>query len=140
ANIVMDLNGVERVDVNALGGADQVTVNDLTGTGVGIVNVSLGAAGAGNTGDGAADTVIVNGTNGNDNINVAGLGAVANVTGLSAAVSIINAEGALDGLFVSTLGGDDGVNAAQLPSGVIQLTVDGGAGNDSIGGSQGADR
>ena len=34
ANITMDTAGVERVDFNALGGADIVTVNDLTGTGV----------------------------------------------------------------------------------------------------------
>ena len=32
-NVVMDMNGVERVDVNALGGADTITVGDLSGTG-----------------------------------------------------------------------------------------------------------
>src|SRR6202040_510459 len=32
ANITMDLNGVENIQVNALGGADTITVNDLTGT------------------------------------------------------------------------------------------------------------
>ena len=40
-NIVMDLNGVERIDLNALGGADTVTVNDLSGTDVTEVNVNL---------------------------------------------------------------------------------------------------
>ena len=30
----MDLNGVEHINFNALGGADTITVNDLTGTGV----------------------------------------------------------------------------------------------------------
>ena len=34
ATITMDTDGVEQVDVNALGGADTVTVNDLTGTDV----------------------------------------------------------------------------------------------------------
>jgi hypothetical protein len=29
-NIVMDLDGVERIDLNALGGADTVKVNDLS--------------------------------------------------------------------------------------------------------------
>ena len=38
-NIVMDCDGVEQVIVRALGGADTVTVNDLTGTQVS--NVSL---------------------------------------------------------------------------------------------------
>ena len=32
ANITMDTNGVEQVNFAALGGADLVTVNDLTGT------------------------------------------------------------------------------------------------------------
>ena len=31
-NIVMDVNNVETLALNALGGADTVTVNDLTGT------------------------------------------------------------------------------------------------------------
>ena len=30
----MDLNGVEHIQFNALGGADNITVNDLTGTAV----------------------------------------------------------------------------------------------------------
>ena len=40
-NVTMDLDGVERVDFNALGGADTVTVNDLTGTDVTQVNLDL---------------------------------------------------------------------------------------------------
>ena len=39
--ITMDTAGVERVDLNALGGADVVTVNDLTETDVNDVNVDL---------------------------------------------------------------------------------------------------
>src|SRR5215207_2761134 len=41
ANIVMDLNDVETLNVNALGGADTVKVNDLSGTDVTGVNVDL---------------------------------------------------------------------------------------------------
>ena len=55
ANITMDLNGVENIQFNALGGADTITVNDLTGTNVSQVNLDLG-----NGSDGAADTVIIN--------------------------------------------------------------------------------
>ena len=62
--------GVETVDFNALGGADTVTVNDLTGTDVSDVNVDLAGTLGGATGDGQTDSVIVNGTNGNDAINV----------------------------------------------------------------------
>src|SRR5262245_59969252 len=47
-NINMDLNSVERIDVEALGGADQLTINELTGTDVRTVDASL--AGPGNTG------------------------------------------------------------------------------------------
>src|SRR3954468_15660276 len=55
AAITMDVNKVERLDLRALGGADTVTVNDLTGTGLTSVNPDLGVVGGG--GDGQADTV-----------------------------------------------------------------------------------
>ena len=42
-NIAMDLNSVEHIQLNTLGGADNVTVNDLTGTGVTQVAIDLGA-------------------------------------------------------------------------------------------------
>ena len=70
----MDLNDVEKIDLNALGGADTVTVNDLTGTDVTEVNVNLAGTIGGTAGDAQADTVIVNGTNGNDIIDVFGAG------------------------------------------------------------------
>src|SRR5215216_937201 len=71
AGITMDLNGVEKIAFNALGGADTITVNDLSGTGVTQVDVNLAANGAG---DGAADTVVVDGTNGANTIEVLGSG------------------------------------------------------------------
>ncbi|HZL90601.1 MAG TPA: calcium-binding protein, partial [Pirellulaceae bacterium] len=39
--VTMDTSGVENVDVNALGGADVITVNDLTGTDVTQLNLDL---------------------------------------------------------------------------------------------------
>ena len=63
----MDTNGVEQVDLNALGGADTVVANDLTGTDVTKVN-----ARPRRDGDGQPDHVVVNGTNGADAIKVAG--------------------------------------------------------------------
>ena len=65
AAITMDLNGVEQINFAALGGADTITVNDLTGTGVTQVAIDLGCARQ-RRGDGAADNVTVNGTGGND--------------------------------------------------------------------------
>ncbi|HKF69381.1 MAG TPA: calcium-binding protein, partial [Vicinamibacterales bacterium] len=137
ANITMDLDGVETVNFKALGGADRVTVDDLSGTDVTQVNVDL--AGSGGGGDGAADTVVVNGTNGDDAIDIAGAGSSYSVVGLQATVNVTNSEGANDSLVVNALGGNDTISAAGLPAGITQLTVDGGTGNDQITGSAGAD-
>ncbi|MDW6022481.1 calcium-binding protein [Mesorhizobium sp. BAC0120] len=139
ANIVMDLNDVEHVNVNTLGGADRIVVNDLSGTDVRQVNVNLAGMLGGTSGDAQTDTVIVNGTNGGNVINVLGSGTSATVVGLSAQVTIANAEGANDRLVVNGLGGNDSITATTLPAGVVKLTIDGGAGNDTIRGSQGAD-
>ena len=65
----MDLTASRQIDLNALGGADTITVNDLTATDVTAVNLDLG--GLGGTGDSQADSVIVNGTNGDDVVQIA---------------------------------------------------------------------
>src|SRR5438132_352286 len=82
ANITMDVNGVEQVNVAALGGADRLTVNDLAGTSVTQVNIDLAALAGSGTGDGQADAVIVNGTNGADTVQVSGSGSNYTVSGL----------------------------------------------------------
>ena len=138
-SIVMDANDVEVVDLSALGGTDTITVNDLSGTDVVKLDGDLAGTLDGAAGDAQSDTVIVNGTNGDDIIDVVGAGASASVLGLAAQVNIANSEGANDALVINALGGDDGVTATTLPAGVIKLTIDGGAGEDDILGSQGAD-
>jgi Ca2+-binding RTX toxin-like protein len=138
-NIVMDLNDVERIDVNALGGVDAVKVNDMSGTDVKEINVDLAGTIGGTAGDGAADTVTVAGTNGADIIDIFGSGSSVSVLGLAARVNITHAEGANDRLVINAGGGNDGITATTLPAGVIGLTIDGGAGDDNILGSQGAD-
>ena len=138
-NIVMDLDDVERIDLNALAGTDRVTVNDMSGTDLVEMNVNLAGTLGGNAGDGAADVVIVNGTNGDDIISVVGAGTSVSVLGLPTRVNITASEGANDSLVVNALGGDDGVTATALPADVIKLIVDGGAGDDTLLGSQGAD-
>src|SRR5829696_5348398 len=94
--VTMDTNDVETVDFNALGGPDTVTVNDLTGTDVTTVNADL--AGDLGGGDRLTDQVIVNGTKGNDAIEVAGRSNTAGVTGLAARVNVTNADPASDAL------------------------------------------
>jgi Ca2+-binding RTX toxin-like protein len=138
-NIVMDLDDVERIDLNAGGGTDTTIVNDLTGTDLVQLNVSLAGVIGGAAGDAAADTVIVNGTNDNDTVNVSGSGTSVTVAGLPAQVNLTNSEAANDSLVINALGGNDAVTATALPAGVIKLTVDGGAANDNLFGSQGAD-
>jgi Ca2+-binding RTX toxin-like protein len=122
ANITMDTHGVENVDFNALGGADLVTVNDLSGTGVQNVNVDLAGSLGGVTGDGAADRVVVNGTNGNDRVTVSG---AVQVRGLPASVAVLHSEAANDRLEINTLAGSDDVDSSRLTAGAIQLLVNG---------------
>ena len=133
----MDLNSMETIDFNALGGADTITVNDLTGTGVKNVNIDLASPPGSGTGDGQADTIIINATNGDDNIVVSSSGGVITVSGLAATVTITGAEAANDRLVINGLGGDDVITASGLSG--IQLTADGGLGNDVLIGSPGND-
>ena len=123
--VEMDTAGVERVDFNALGGADIVTVNDLTGTDVTDVNVDLASTLGGAAGDSQADRVIVNATNGNDSINVNGDTGGVKTSGLAATVEILHAEAANDRLELNTLDGRDAVDSSGLAAGAIQLFVDG---------------
>ena len=56
----------EAIDFNALGGKDTIRVNDLSGDGPERNQHDLAATIDGTSGDGAADTIIINATNGND--------------------------------------------------------------------------
>jgi Ca2+-binding RTX toxin-like protein len=140
-NATLSVSGVERVNVTPVGGADTITVNDLSGTGVAEVNIDLVALFGG--GDGQVDNVIVNVTNGNDAIRVVqdifATDASTTVLGLSAVVHIVNVEAANDRLTVNALNGDDTVDASGLPADAILLTEDGGNGDDTLIGGNGDD-
>jgi hypothetical protein len=123
ASITMDTDDVEVVDFNALGGADSITVDDLSGTDVTQTNLDLASALGGTAADGAVDNVVVNGTNGDDSIDVTGNGSGADVTGLATAVSVAHAD-PTDVLSVNTLAGTDNVSANGV-AGVLQVLVDG---------------
>ena len=136
--ITMDLNGVERIQLAALGGADTITVNDLTGTGVTQVAIDLAATPGTPGGDGQADTVNVNGTAGNDTISVVNSGGLLMVKGLAEQLTIANVE-ATDTLVVNGLGGNDTIDASSIKAGQVKLTLNGGDGDDVIKGSAGDD-
>ena len=136
-NITMDLNGVESIAVEALGGTDNLVVNDLSGTDVTSVRADLAASVGGD--DGAPDNVIVNGTNGDDVVTVSGAGPTAQVAGLAAAVSVSGASASNDRLTVNGLAGDDVIDASGVSAGSIPLTLDGGDGDDVLIGGAGDD-
>ena len=138
-NVVMDLNGVEHIQLNTLGGADTITVNDLTGTDVTQVAIDLAAPAGSGQGDGQPDTVIVNGTAGDDQIKVVSSGSSVLVNGLSAQMTITGAEPGNDSLVINGLAGNDTIDASRLRAGQIDLTLNGGDGNDTIIGSAGND-
>ena len=131
ANVTMDLNSVERIQFEALGGADNVVVNDLTGTDVKQVAVDLAGILGGSAGDGAADTVTVNGTGGNDQINITTSGTQVTVSGLAAQVTVDHADVG-DHLVINAGAGNDTINASASHAGAIGLILNGGFGSDTF--------
>ena len=133
--VTMDLNSVENIDLAALGGADIIRVHDLTGTGVTQVNIDLGSNGAG---DGVADTVVIDGTAGDDVITFSLRDGALVIDGLAAEIVISNFEAA-DHIQMFGLDGDDIIQALFVPAGGATLTFDGGNGDDVLIGSDGND-
>ncbi len=123
AGITMDTNDIEVVDFNALAGIDVITVNDLTGTDVTKTNLDLASTLGGSAADAADDIVFVNGTNGDDSIDITGNGSGVDVTGLATAVSVKHPDLA-DLLAVDTRTGTDNVTPTGV-AGVLQVRVDG---------------
>jgi Ca2+-binding RTX toxin-like protein len=141
ANITMDLNDVEHIELRALGGVDVINVGDLSATDVTEISIDLAGSTAG-VADGVRDQITAAGRDSADNVTIATVGAETTVTGLSANLSIVNADATdtvTDGLVINTGAGDDTVNATALLTTGVSLNVDAGAGNDQIQGGAGAD-
>src|SRR4051794_19180825 len=124
-NIRMDLDGVENVDVAALGGADTVTVNNLEDTDVRHADVDLAAQGG--SGDRALDDVIVNGTEQADHIDVRAHDGAVRVADLAADTVVTGGE-QTDQLQVNGQGGDDRVAVSDEATALIGVAVDLGTG------------
>ena len=98
-------------------------MNDLSGTDVKKVYVDLAAAIGGTAGDGVADSVTVNATPGDDEIDIRPRNGRAVVEGLAAKVVVANPEAANDTLTVNALGGDDEIHLGAGLSALIPTTV-----------------
>jgi Ca2+-binding RTX toxin-like protein len=139
ASIVLDLIGVERVDCDARGGSDQILVNSLIGTDVQQLNLDLEGVDASNLPDAQPDSIFVFGSDGHDNITIAGSGTTLNITGAGPLIQIRNPDAALDTLSVAGSGGNDSINAQNLNAGLLKVTIEGGPGTDTLTGSRGSD-
>ncbi|PSN15619.1 hypothetical protein C7293_06475 [filamentous cyanobacterium CCT1] len=119
ANVLMDTNDLEQVDFNALGGVDTITINDLTGTDVKQINLNLAAAGS-TAGDGATDTILLNGSGNGDTVKVSGGAGKTTVKGLAAQVDIVGGDGDRDRLVINLLSGLDEITIDDLTGAGLQ--------------------
>jgi hypothetical protein len=120
--VVMDLEDLEEIDPVAGGGPDAVMIDDLSRTPVQLVDVSLGSGAPG--GDGQADRVAVEGTEGDDALVLTGrvvVAGTATLTGLPTKVNVSHAEGAMDTLAIDSRGGADTLDTSAFAPGTIQL-------------------
>ncbi len=122
ANIVMDIDDIETLDLNALGGADNLTVNDLTGTDLISVIADLAASG-GTAGDAAVDVITLNGTPAADVVSLTASSPNVTVTGLPATVRILLPEVANDRVIINGLGGVDTFITGVGVTGLIGVTT-----------------
>ncbi len=136
ASIAMDLNDVERIQLRALGGNDVLTIGDLSGTDLKQIDVDLAGTFGGSAGDATADTILVTGRAGNDNVTIAGNADAYAITGLPATINVSHAD-AQDPLVVYGGAGNDVLNASALAG--IRVVLDGGDGNDTLTGGTGND-
>jgi serralysin len=132
--IVQDINDVEAFTLNSSAGTDANNITVLTGTDETAFTVNLAGTIGGSAGDGAVDTVTVNGSSGANTILLTGTsGTVSTISiaGLEATITVNQSE-ATDALIVNGGEGNDNISAATIVAGMTSLTLDGGGGNDVI--------
>jgi Ca2+-binding RTX toxin-like protein len=135
ASITMDLDDVERIDLTAKGGVDNLAVHDMTGTDLTQVATDLANPAGSGTEDGAADTVTIDGTAGDDVVVTQGATGSMDVEGLATTVSVDGASPTMDRVTIKALDGDDVVDASGVKAGTALVTMDLGNGDDvGIGG------
>ena len=88
--VALDLDDIERIEIKALGGPDEVFVENLSGTDVKQVAIDL--ASLAGVADDAGDQVVISGTAGKDVINFTSAAGIVSIAGLSAQVTIAHAN------------------------------------------------
>ena len=106
SGVVLDLGDVERLDVMPAAGADTMHVADVSGTDLDVVTWELAPVRGTTASDGALDRVTIDGTNGNDAIDVSAAGQEVRVAGLPSTVAI-NRSDAFDTLTIDSKLGND---------------------------------
>jgi hypothetical protein len=110
-------------DGNDEGGfGDDITVNDLSGTGVVNFTPDFSSPSDATAPNNSADQLRVVATPGDDHITVNSFGANFNVSGLTPAITPVLLD-AKDVLRIDTLAGNDTVDSSGLPPGLVQLQV-----------------
>ncbi|MGI8980394.1 MAG: dockerin type I domain-containing protein [Pirellulaceae bacterium] len=134
--VTLDVAGVDQVTLQTGGGADIVTINDITQTDVRSIDVNL--ANADGTADAAVDNITVFGREVADSVAILAPSAgVLAITGLKYDINIRNAVAANDVFTFNAVGGNDTVFTADDLSAqftTANFTVNGGLGNDTISG------
>ncbi len=139
AAITMDLNDVEQIRYNALGGADNVNIGDLTGTSVNAITIDLAGSVDPNLSDGTLDSVTLNGTAGNDTITASASAGTISVTGLTTTLTLLHFD-STDRLILAGGAGNDTITASGIGAGQIGVEMQGSLGTDTFIGSEGDDR
>jgi Ca2+-binding RTX toxin-like protein len=133
----MDCSAIEHVVVHTLGGADQFVVNDLSG--LNITDVTVDLISQLGVGDEAADVITANGSTNSDHIVITSSTNEVSVTGIGTTLKIVNAEVDRDTLVVNGGLGEDTIDASLLDAGTMDITLNGGDGNDVLIGGDGDD-
>lgn len=119
--IRMDMDNVEVLDLDTLGGIDDVTIDDMSGTDMRRADVDLSGAAGG--GDGADDVVTVEGTEQRDRIRVEGTNGRVDVKRLAVQTRVIGSDAA-DVLQVNGNGGNDDVDLNGSATALIGIVFD----------------
>jgi len=127
---------VESLAVLSFGGADTVTVDDLTGTGVVDADVNLTDF---SVPGGQADAVVLAGSDRPERIVAADRAGAVEVAGMAARVRLTGSEAAGDRLQVGAGGGNDVVDSTALSPARLRFAADGGAGSDVLRAGAGDD-